>query len=358
MDPKTRDSGFDEPETVGTFRGRGSADLIINTDFYRRNLSGLTLAAMKVYLGLLCLKEERGLRESFEMTSQDIANCSGVSLRSVPTALKRLEEEELLGRMEMKNRDGGNGHSNFIIVSPKNPITISPASFAPPLPADPEKSTTIGMAQDLQFTVSTIGKEDLSDQEDSLGLPSRKIPAEKAQGEGCGVAGTTNQDGVNTGSRPRAEKVVARAKMRPNQRLVSCIWEIYDEMEVKRPSPATIGKWRRMYDGKFVLQVVDDLAGAGHLEKGLGYVFAVLKRRWKNYSTTKNPLDDPFSPARDGIKWGDYRWSSILGTNVKKDFWVSMVKASEMDIKAMKANSIPRPDPTPWEAVGDFSEED
>jgi hypothetical protein len=90
----------------------------------------------------------------------------------------------------------------------------------------------------------------------------------------------------------------------------------------------------------------------------LGYVFAVLKRRWKNYSTTKNPLDDPFSPARDGIKWGDYRWSSILGTNVKKDFWVSMVKASEMDIKAMKANSIPRPDPTPWEAVGDFSEED
>jgi hypothetical protein len=35
-----------------------------------------------------------------------------------------------------------------------------------------------------------------------------------------------------------------------------------------------------------------------------------------------------------------------------------MVKASEMDIKAMKANSIPRPDPTPWEAVGDFSEED
>lgn len=358
MDPKTHDSGFEEPEVAGRFSGRNSADLIINTSFYQKRVAGLTLAAMRVYLGLLCLREEGGLRESFEVTVQMISDFCNVSLRSVPNALRKLEEEELIGKMNQKSSNGGDEPNHYIIVSPRNPMNIGSASFAPPLPSNHQKPTGIGVARDLLSSVSTVGKSDQLIQEDSLGLPCRKIPATEAPDSDCGVARSTNKDGVNTGSTPEHEKLVARAKMRPNQRLVSCVWEIYDEMNIKRPSASTIGRWRKMYDGKFILQTINDLAGAGHLEKGLGYTFGALKGRWKRYKVAENPLDDPHSPARDGIKWGGYRWSSILGTNVEKDSWVSMVKASEMDIKMMKANSIPRPEPTPWAAVGNFSEED
>ncbi len=358
MDPKTYDSGFEEPEVVGKFFGRDSADLVINTDFYQKRLAGLTLAATRVYFGLLCLMAERGLRESFEVTARDISDVCNVSLRGVRNALRKLEEEELIGRMNQKSSNGGDGPSSYVIVSPKNSTSIGCASFAPPLPPHSEKPTGIGVAPNLLSSVSTVSQSDQLVQEDSLGLPCRKIPATEAPDSDCGVAQHTNKDGVNTGYTPEHKKLIARAKMRPNQRLVSCVWEIYDEMEIKRPSASTIGKWRKMYDGKFILQTIDDLAGAGHLEKGLGYTCGALKVKWEKYKTTGNPLDDPLSPARDGIKWGGYRWSSILGTNVEKDFWVPMADVTEDDVATMRLHSISRPEPTPWEAVGNFSEED
>ena len=375
MDPKICDYGFEEPEMI-RLEPLGDFDLIINSTFFEKRLSRLGLE-LKVYLALCIMRLEAGNRAvTIERPLSEISHRAGLSLKTVRRALKKLEKSDLVKTGHRSNENGSDASNNFVVVMPNRPpeppenVNETGLVNFTPSPSECSKNPIdMGVAQNLLSSVSTVGTVDLSTKKDSLLTlqgPYRSVGSE-SEDHLCGVAQRTNKDGVNTRSisdgglsEQEAEnrKLLARVKMRPNQRLVSCVWEIYDEMEVPRPSASTVGKWRNMYDGKYILQMINDLAGAGHLEKGFGYTFAVLKRNWGNYKIAKNPLDDPKSPARDGIKWGGYRWSSILGTNVEKEFWVPMKGATKGDVAAMQLHSIPQPEPTPWEAVGNFSEED
>ncbi len=362
---------------------KGSSFLVgINTKFFDEYLANLGPSATKVYLTLCVMNAENG-EGVFAPTMGEIAGRSGISKRTTRQSIAKLVEVDLVRNGKRNGDSGEQVTNNYLLITPES----DPRGFL--LQGDPlvkvnehgggkfcmggsvseQNPAVTGVASDL-LSKSTVRQENIESTVDLSRLSSGLSCNEKSeQGDQITPSGVARKQPTTEGSIPgiddeppearkRRELMAARDKMPPNRRLVSLVWELYDEMGIKRPTPSVIGKWRKNYEGKFIIQVLNDLAGSGHLEKGLGYVFTVLKAKYADYKTSGNPLDDPHGPARDGIKWGGYRWSSILGTNVEKEFWVSMVGASEMDIKMMKANSIQRPEPQPWEAVGDFSDDE
>jgi len=129
--------------------------------------------------------------------------------------------------------------------------------------------------------------------------------------------GTHAADSVGQASLAKPSK--AKTKQ---QEIVDVVWKIYDDCGEERPKAGVIVRLANKLPEGELLTIVNRLADAGALAKGIGYLNGAVTRRAKEIEEDKPEVLPPERPREDGLYHpSGKRWSTYYQRYLPESEW-------------------------------------